>query len=171
VNSGTLKLGMAFNGQVKGTTLSPTVTASSLGASNGSNIVVTSTKQLIDKATNSFTIAAGGTTTIDLTSGQLNPLGEAVVMARVFAVMVIHDAASESSGIEVFGGASSNKFQGPLDSAGKLTLKPKQSASFAATSADTVGWVVSGSAKNIDIKNNDGVKAATVRFVVVGATT
>jgi hypothetical protein len=101
--------------------------------------------EVLDLASNdrSITIAASATTTVDLTSGETDPLGGAVVFARIRRMIFIHPLESLASSVTVFN-AASNAFQGPLSAA--------------------------GTQKNIKILNNDATNAATFSYYADGAT-
>lgn len=118
-------------------------------------------------------IVASATTTLNLLTGLTNPLGDAITGAAAFAhvnaVYIIHDPNSLASSIKAFGGASGNLFQGYLNSTGSFTL-PKSGISDMSVPTTVTGMVVDATHKNIDITNNDGVNAATVRVAIFGTT-
>lgn len=118
-----------------------------------------------------LTIGTSATTTLNLTTGLTNPLGDAISGAAKFvhvnAVYIIHDAASLSSGITAFGGASGNLFQGFLSAAATVTL-PKAGIFPMAIPTTVTGMVVDATHKNIDITNNDATHVATVNVAIFG---
>jgi hypothetical protein len=129
--------------------------------------------QIYDATGTPLTILGGATTTLNLLTGLTNPLNEAISAApfvRVFGVLIVHDRASLASSIEAFGGASSNLFQGPWDAAAKATLIPGKWIAFGIDS-DLTGDLRDATHKNIDLKNLDGVNAATVNAFILGKTT
>lgn len=172
MNNVKLTFAMGFEGVCTGTSTSATLEAT-LPRTVIQHLLTSTGKQVLDKGSATFTVGAGATTTIDLTSGQVNPLGESISGAmdfvKVFVFWVHHEFTSISSNIEVFGGVSANLFQGPLNATGKLTLAPGMGAGFMCETANTTGWAVSATVKNIDIKNLDVSDPATVRLFVSGA--
>jgi hypothetical protein len=126
--------------------------------------------QLIDDATEPRTFAAGSTTDIDLSTGQVDPLGDAISGADDFAKvrfwLVYHDPDSASSGI-VVGNAASDKFEGPLSTGATLSLAPDEG--FVFFSKATAGWAVDGTHKVIRVVNSDGSDPATVWFLTGGS--
>lgn len=134
-------------------------------AGSGSSLV----DEVLDLASNdrSITIAAAATTTVDLTSGQTDPLGGAVAFARIRRLIFLHPLESLASSITIFN-AASNSFQGPVSAAGTVTLFPGEGFCFWTMSP--TGRVVDGTHKNIKILNNDATNAATVSYYADGAT-
>lgn len=125
-------------------------------------------------STYQLSIAAGTTTTIDLTTGLTNPMGQPITsglaFAKVYVCMVMHDIASQASSVKVFGAGAGTDFQGPLVAAGYLTLTPGRGNAFMdQTTAN--GMAVSGTAKTIAIQNLDGANTALVNVFVMGTTT
>lgn len=169
--STSVKFGMGFTGRVKGTTLSTTLGAD-IGKTARCDFTGTG-KMVYDAATGTaLTIAGAATTTLDLTTGLLSPLGESITgsldFASVYAVFIYHDIASLSTtGITVFGGAS-NDFQGPLAALDKPTLLPGDFFGFGRVASVSAGWTVDGTHKNIAITNLHATLAATVRVFIMG---
>lgn len=118
-------------------------------------------------------VAAGATTTLDLTTGLTNPLGESISgslkFVHVYAVWIVHNSASTASTITVFN-AAANAFQGPKSAAASDVLGPGMWTAFGVPT-NLTAWAVDGTHKNIAIVNNDGAHAATVNVFVAGATT
>lgn len=164
-----LKFAVGFEGKATGTS-----TNSALTTAIGREAILTDVSgaglQVYERFRVPLTIIAGATTTLDLTTGLTNPLGESISgsddFATVFGALVQHDADSASATIEAFGGASLNLFQGPWSATAKATLRPGQWAGFGIPS-NLAGDAVSGSAKNIDLKNT-GVATATVNVIILG---
>jgi hypothetical protein len=166
-----VKFGMGFTGSVKGTAASPGLKAD-IGATARCDFSGAG-KMVYDAATSGaqLTVGAGLTTTLDLQSGLTSPLGEAITgaadFAKVYAVFVYHDAASLSSGVEVFG-SGANRFQGPKKGATDTdTLGPGMFTGFGML-ATKAGWTVDATHKTVSIVNTDGVNAATVRVFIMG---
>lgn len=121
-----------------------------------------------------LSIAVSGTTTLDLTTGLVNPLNEAIsgtpgkfISAHV--VFIEHAAASlATAGITAFGGAS-NDFQGPMAALDKPTLLPGEWFAFGKP-AGNAGWTVDGTHKNIALVNTDAtaLHVASVNVFVLG---
>jgi len=170
-----LTAGVTLTGTVAGTTVTPSRNAS-VDLRRVTNYTAgdatAPVNQVLDKGTDTQTLAAGATVTVGLTAGGENPLGEAITGAAAFIkvreILVEHDSASLSSGVTVFN-AASNSFQGMVSAAGFLTLPPGGRITLSLPTA--AGMPVSGSAKNFKITNVDGVNAATIRYVVGGSIT
>lgn len=161
-----------FTGRVTGTAASSAVTAP-VAVRMVSTLTQDSTAkidQILDKATSSFTLAAGATLTIDLTTGQVNPLNESIAGAAAFSkvrfVVCRHESESEASSVTAFG-SGSNQFQGPLSAAAAITLLPGES--FDLGSPTAAGWTVDGTHKTLQVVNNDGTNDATLRLLVAGS--
>ncbi len=168
----TLDLNVFLSGLAKGTTananqrssisrvLPSAFTASGTGATLCSNV--------IDKATVAQTLAGGGTVAIDLSSFTVNPFSEpAQTFATVRVIYIEHSTGSLSSGISAFAAVAGNSFQGPLSAAGTITLPAGGDLLW--RSRTVTGWVVDATHKNFYIVNNDGVNAATIRYLIAGS--
>lgn len=164
-----VKFAVGFEGVLTGTS-----TNTALTTAVGREAILTSTTgsgfQVYERFRVPLTITSGATTTLDLTSGLTNPLGESISGAdnfdEVLGVLVQHDADSASATIEAFGGASSNLFQGPWNATAKATLVPGKWIAFGITS-DLTGDTVDASHCNIDLKNT-GAADATVNVIILG---
>jgi hypothetical protein len=129
---------------------------------------------LIDQAyfpQTNLTLAAGATTTLDLTTGLVNPINNDITGAEDFAKVrvwvVYHEQSSAASSIRI--GGASNPFGGLMTTASNtITLVPGQGFAFFDTYS-TAGMAVSGSAKNVQILNVDGTNAATYRIYFLGS--
>lgn len=172
MNSLTLSTGVTLSGIAIGTaansgqtssivrSLPATLTNMGSGATLASNI--------IDRASVAQTLAAGGTVAIDLTSFNANPFAEAAqTFATVRVIYIEHSTGSSSSGISAFNAIAGNSFQGPLSAGASITLTAGGNVFW--RSSTVVGWVVSSTTKNFYIVNNDGVNAATIRYLVAGS--
>ena len=126
--------------------------------------------QLIDHASTSTTLAAAATSTIDLTTGQTNPLGESISSTDAFAklriLIVVHESTSVASSITVFN-AAANAFQGSLSAAATITLKPGEFCILC--SPTTAGWTIDATHKNVKFLNNDGANTATYSYFIGGS--
>lgn len=174
MDSCSVKFGMGFRGTVTGASGASTRTAD---IANVVRCVFTgSGKMVYDAASsgNTFTIAAGGTTTLDLNTGLTSPLGESIAGAldftSVWGLMVVHDGDSVATGtITVFGGASVQQFQGLLASGSKAQLLKGRGIGFVVEDDQSTGMTVDGTHHNIDIVN-DSAETATVRVFIFGKT-
>jgi hypothetical protein len=174
MNSSKLSTKFGLVGTVKGTSANSNL-SSPIAINRANSYTQISTypiNQVIDKGSSTFTIAASTTLTIDLTTGQTNPLGESIASSLAFAkvryIFIEHDSASLSTSIVAFG-SGSNQFQGPLSAAATITLKPGER--FEQESATTAGWTVDGTHKTIAVVNSSATQSATVRLCVAGSTT
>lgn len=161
-----------IRGSVQGTTDTPSRTAV-INVFKTVSFTATGTiavNQVLDRASDLQTLAAGATLTIDLTTGQTNPLGESISGAGAFAkvreIYVSHDGTSTSSGIVAYG-ASSNSFQAKLSAAATITLKPGEDDKQ--TSYTVAGMTVDSTHKILQIVNSDGTNAAKIRYFVSGS--
>ena len=173
MNSSNISATINFTGNVTGTASSATLNAriAVRRPATYTQQVTANVDQLIDKATASFTLAAGATLVIDLVTGQTNPLNESITGADAFAkirmVIIEHSLGSLSSGVTAFG-SGSNQFQGPLSASATVTLAATDIFTFGSQTA--AGWTVDGTHKTIQIVNNDGTNAATLRVLITGCT-
>jgi len=163
---------VSIKGNVQGTTDTPSRTAT-INIARSDSFTASGTvliNQVLDKATVAQTLAAGATLTIDLTTGQTNPLGESISGAGAFAkvreIYIAHDGTSLSSGIVAYG-AASNSFQAKLSSAATITLKAGEYDKQ--TSYTAAGMTVDSTHKTLQIVNSDGTNAATIRYFVSGS--
>lgn len=161
-------------GQVSGTTVTPSrcATTDVRRSTNYTQSDATAPiNQLLDMGSDLQTLAAGATLTVDLTTGQENPLGEDITGGAAFAkvreILVEHDLESAASSVTVFD-AASNSFQGMLSAGGSITLPPGGRITLSLPTA--TGMPVAGGTKNFAIVNDDGVNDATIRYVVAGST-
>jgi hypothetical protein len=173
MNTVRLTKNFGITGTVIGTTANP-VLSSRINAQNVTTATQAGTagalvSQVYDYAsgTNYKTIALSTTLTLDLTSGLLNPLGEAIVFSKIKSVYIEHISTSTAVSIKCFA-AASNAFQGPLNTANYVTLLPGESIYL--QSYTTAGWTVDGTHKNLSILNNSGSASALVRIYIDGTT-
>lgn len=167
-----LNVNVVISGLLSGSTDSPNVNAP-IGVRRLQNYTQSGTilvNQIIDHASATVTIAAGATTTLNLVTGQTNPLNESISGAAAFAkvreIFVEHDAASLASGVKVFD-AASDAFQGPLGAGESVTVVPGGRVLLSLPTA--AGWTVDATHKNLSLENLDGSNAATVRYLVAGS--
>ena len=112
------------------------------------------------------TIAASGTDTLDLTGTLTGLLGGTVSMAEVIAIYI--EAASTNVNNVVIGGAASNAFVGPFG-ANTHTVKvaPGEYQLFASQS----GWAVTAATGDIlQIANSGAGTAVTYNIIIIGRT-
>jgi hypothetical protein len=160
-------LGAFFSGRANGT---PTNSRAGSALVSQVNVSLASTSTGASKANesttlDSFTIAGGGTDTLDL-SNYTNVLTETgKSQSKVRLVQIEHVAGSLASAIVV--GNGTNPFGGLLTTAaGTFTLKPGEGVIM--YSPTTAGMTRDGTHKTILVTNSDGVSAATVKRVVIG---
>lgn len=163
---------VSIKGNVQGTTDTPSRTAT-INIARSDSFTASGTiliNQVLDKGTAIQTLAAGATLTIDLTTGQTNPLGESISGAGAFAkvreIYISHEGTSASSGIVAYG-ASSNSFQGKWSAGATLTLKPGERDHQVSYTA--AGMTVDSTHKILQIVNSDGANAAAIRYFVSGS--
>ena len=174
MNSVNITTSSTISGLVQGTTASPNSSCRVSVRRTNSYTQATTAKmdQILDKATNTFTIAASTTLAIDLTTGQTNPLNESISSSLAFAkvryILIEHDSASLSTSIVAFG-SGSNQFQGPLSASATVTLIP--GGKYVAENYNSTGWTVDGTRKTIQIVNSSSTQSATVRLIIAGSTT
>lgn len=161
----------SVSGSVRGAAANPDRTCpvqfkkvnSYTAAGSGSTLV----SQMLDKATETYTIAANTTVDYDLTSGQIDPLGDACLFTKVRELYIEHVAGSASvTGIR-WGTSVTNGFTGPVVAAALPTFLASESMHL--KSPTTAGWTVDGTHKVIRIINLDVTNAATVRLFAVGS--
>lgn len=164
MDSLTLKFAVGYSGLARGTTAAPNLRSPLNGVSrvsfSGSGKMV---------YTGTTTLAVSGTTTLNLRSGLTSPLNEAIVFAKIYALMIEHDVDSlADAGITVFGGGSDD-FQGPKAAGDKDTLLPGQSVAYWCDAAGS-GWTVDNTHKNIALVNLDAtlLDVATVNVFLLG---
>ncbi len=166
-----VKFACGFEGVLTGTSSNTSVTTP-VGRESILTSVTGSGYQVYERFRVPLTIASGATTTLDLTSGLTNPLGEAISGAvdydEVLGILIQHDEDSASATVEAFGGASANLFQGPWSATAKATLIPGKWVAFGIPSSLT-GDAVDATHCNIDLKNT-GVVDATVNVIILGVT-
>lgn len=173
MDSCSVKAALGFKGTVKGRAGAPGQ-SSDVGFTLRCDFTGTG-NMLYDAATTgaTFDIPAGATTTLDLTGGLLSPLSEsiagALAFSQVFAIGMIHDADSlnVASTVTAFNATSIQLFTGLLNAAGKILMAAGQGFAFICR-ADKAGMVVSAGQHKIDLLNNDGVNAATMRVFILG---
>lgn len=121
----------------------------------------------VDQSSADQTLAAGGTVAIDL-SAFTNLQGEtAQAVTAVRVIYVEHVTGSLSSGISAFNAFAGQSFQGPVSAAATVTLKAGEDITL--RSRTVTGFVVDGTHHNFYIVNNDGVNAATYRYLIAGS--
>lgn len=118
-----------------------------------------------------LTLGAGANTTLDLTSGLLNPINLEITGASDFAkvrvIVIEHDTTSAASAIVV--GNGTNPFGGLLTTnTNTFTLKPGQGVAMW-DRYSTTGMTVDGSNKTVKITNSDGVNTASYYVYVLGS--
>ncbi len=163
----TLTAGFAYKGGIYAPTYN---TALGVSLYQAFRCALTSTAGQAYEGT--LTLAPSATQTLNLASGLTNPLGEAIVFAHVYALLINHNSASlATAGISVFGGAS-NDFQFGLSALATWTGLPGYATAFVINETKT-GKVVDGTHKNILFTNLDAtaLHTATVNVAIFGTTT
>ena len=173
MNTVRLTKNFGITGTVTGTTANPRL-SSRINAQNVTTATQAGTagaliNQVYDFAsgTSYKTIALSTLLTLDLTSGLLDPLGEALVFGKVKGIYIEHISTSTAVSIKCFA-AASNAFQGPLNTANYVTLLPGENIYL--QSYSTAGWTVDATHKNLAILNNSGTNSALVRIYIDGTT-
>lgn len=156
---------LGYSGYVKGIP-SNTALQANLGYAPASSLSGTTKQVYVQR---SLTVTATGSTTLDLTTGLVNVLGESITgtaqFTQVFGYVIEHVVDSSAADVLVFGGGS-NDFQGPLGVTNRVTLK-KGSAIGYIINESVTGDTVDGTNKNIRIVNTSSV-VATVNIAVFG---
>jgi hypothetical protein len=134
---------------------------------------------------NVLTVGAGASTTLDLSAGLADVLGQTFGFARVKAFMVwlLSTATTDTlvdgtvgtacSGVTI-GNAATNPWAGtgyPVSdqATGTITLANGEKRGWAR--GDATGWVVDGTHKSLKVLNNDGAVAAKLVIAALGADT
>lgn len=171
MTSASLNFAVGFEGSATGPTWNPDLT-DTISRQVVLTALTGSGKQIYETFRTALTVAAGATTTLDLTTGLTNTLGESISgsskFVHVYAVLVVHNSASAASTVTVFN-AAANAFQGPKGAGDADTLGPGMWTGFGVP-ANLTAWAVDGTHKNLAIVNNDGANAATVNVLVIGST-
>ena len=113
-----------------------------------------------------YTISASSTENVDLTS-LADPFGGAVAFAEIDAIAIVHMESSASSSVDLSPNAS-NGWTSIFQDASDLTRLLAGQAAIYADFAAGGGFAVGASNKVLDIVNNDGANAATVRLYAWG---
>ncbi len=172
MNSLSLTFAAGYLGRAVGT-----ATSVDLTAVLDKSVVVTALtgagKQVCDRWAVPIVLATSGSTTINLMSGLVNPLGESITgtmaFTQVYDLMVQVDVSSPTAAaVQAFGGTIGSQFQGPLGVTGSVALGYGQGFVIAAP-ATTTGWTVNSTAKQFELRNV-GTTAATVNLFVSGKT-
>ncbi len=112
-----------------------------------------------------LTIAASGTTTIDLAT-LTDYFGNSIAFVRIKSLYIENSSLGKASAIAV-GNAGSNPFAGII-SPGTATISIRNGACFfVGMAADATAYAV-GTGVNLLITNSDSVNAATVNVVISG---
>lgn len=114
------------------------------------------------------TIAASGNTTLDLTGGTMkNPIGEALVFAKVKAIFI--SAAAANTNNVVIGNAAATGFVGPFGADTEtLAVKPGGRILLA---APVGGWAVTANTDDIiKLLNSGGTTGVTFDIVIIGTS-
>jgi hypothetical protein len=168
-NNLNLKIGMGFEGRAVGVTTN-TAMATPIARQAVLTSLTGSGKQVYARWANPLTIPATSTTTLDLQSGLVNPLGESITGAADFATvlgcLIQHASGSPSAGIEAFGGTITSQFQGPLGTTCSVALAPGRAFGFNQP-ANVTGYTVAADSKNIQLRNL-GTTVATVNVLIAG---
>ena len=112
-----------------------------------------------------FTIAASGSSTIDLAGSLEDRLGNALVFTAVKAVLVIADAANTN---DIVIGNAAAPFVGPFDD-GTATVSVAPGGQFMVTNPSAAGWAVgAGTADELKLANSSSGTAVSGTIVIVG---
>jgi hypothetical protein len=114
----------------------------------------------------SRTITASGTDSLDMTGSLTGLLGGTVAMAEVCAIYI--EAATTNTNQVVIGGAASNTFSGPFaTTTSKIALNPGE---FVLLSSQN-GWgVTAGTGDILQIANSAGGTSVVYNIILIGRT-
>jgi len=114
----------------------------------------------------SRTIAASGSESLDLAGSLTNAFGESVTFAEVVAIVVVADAGNTND--VVVGGASENAFAAPFgDASDKVKVKPGGFLVLAAP-GDPAYAVTAGTGDLLQIANSSSGSAVGYDIVILG---
>lgn len=116
------------------------------------------------------TIAASGTATLDLAGTLVGALGDTLTFARVKAIIVT--AASANTNNVVVGGAASNGFSSIFaDATDRVVVRPGGAFVLFTGAADLNGYAVTaGTGDQLQIANSGAGTTVTYSIVVVGTS-
>lgn len=116
-----------------------------------------------------LSIAASGTSDVDLAGALLDALGGPAVFARVKALLI--SAAPGNTNDVVVGAASANAWAALLGATGTVRLRPGATAAFIAGGADLNGYAVtSGTGDVLRLANGAAGTAVSLDIVIIGAS-
>lgn len=177
MNSVSLNVAAGYEGRVIGTATSVNLTTP-LGKSVVLTALTGSDKQILDRWATPITLAVSGSTTLNLLTGLVNPLGESIsgtaAFSQVYDLFVqVSPSSPTAATIQAFGGTIGSQFQGPLGVTGSVALGYGQAhvlatpAASGTTAVLGAGWPVNSTAKQFELRNV-GTTVVTVNVFVAG---
>lgn len=114
------------------------------------------------------TLAASGSESLDLAGSLTDALGASLSFARVKVILI--SAAAGNTNNVVVGGASEDAFVGPFaDATDKLVVRPGGMVAIAAPDA-TAYAVTASTADLLQVANSAGTTSVTYDVVIIGAS-
>lgn len=115
------------------------------------------------------TLAASGTTNIDLVGALTNAFGDTFSPARIKAVFFEADAGNTNN--VIIGAAAATQWAALLGTAGTMTFRPGAWMLFAAGVTDATGYVCADGATDLlKVANSSGGTGVTYRIALIGAS-
>lgn len=118
--------------------------------------------------TETRTITASSSATLDLAGVLADPFGATITFARIKAILIFADAANANN--VVMGAAASNQFVGPFGDASD-TLSTKPGGTTVLIAPDATGWpVTGGSTDQLKFANSAAGTSVTYDLVILGSS-
>jgi hypothetical protein len=115
------------------------------------------------------TIAASGTSDLDLAGVLTDVFGATLTFVRIKGLYIAASAANTNN--VVVGAAATNQWATLLNTTGTIQIRPGACALFIAGSADTVGWTVTGGTGDLlRIANGGAGTSVTYDIAIIGAS-
>ncbi len=124
----------------------------------------TGANQADQQYSDSITLAASGSTEIDLYGSLTNQFGDTINFSKVR--MMIFESDADNTAVLEIGGSASNAFESWTNVGGKITLRP--GGVFYLSATDATGFVVTSTADKLKITNLSASVSASFNVIIIG---